>query len=168
MSTLPTNLAAKLKTLGAEAVQPEDTLRVYKSHLPYCKYAFGNGSEAEFIKGVFYTKKADQIEELDTLIAKGHPVFYIDPNETEIVAEDRDPMVKMRKQIRAEILAEGFVKTNPDNDMGKSAQGPLNAASSRDIASVSAGGNGASGDQMAKLVAGLAAANSAGKPAAGA
>lgn len=158
MTTLPVNLAEKLKKLGTETVQPDDTLRVYKSHLPYCKYAFGNGSEAEFIKGVYYTKNEAQIDELDAMIARGHSVFYIDPNESAIVAEDRDPMVKLRKQIRADLIAEGYAKINPDNNMGSSTQGPLNAASSRDIAAVSAGGDGAtSGAKLASLVAGLAA-----------
>lgn len=157
MTTLPTNLADKLKKLGAETVRPDDTLRVYKSHLPYCKYAFGNGSEAEFIKGKFYTKNAAQIDELDSLVANGHNIIYIDPEEVEITAEDRDPIVKMRKQIRAELIAEGYAKTNPDNQMGSSVQTPLNAASTRDIAPLSAGGDGGSGSNMAKLVAGLVA-----------
>ena len=149
MSSLPTNLAAHPEKLIPVVVQEDEQLHVFKSRQPYVKYAFQDGREAEFLKepgkttGVYYTNQQELIDELNYQISKRHPLIFVDANEVTILAEDRDPKVRQRKQLVAELMAEGWVKTDPSNDMGNSIQGPLNAGSTTSIAAVSAGGDGA-------------------------
>jgi len=156
MTTLPTNLANKPDKLAPSVVAPTDILHVFKSSMRYMNFVFSNGMIAEFINHVYYTKREDQIAELNREIAFGHPQIHVDPNALTIVAEDRDPVVSLRKKIRDELIADGWAKINPDNDMGKSEQGKLTPASTTSIAAVSANGDGTAGHKLAVLAAELA------------
>lgn len=157
MSQLPTNLAQHPEKLKVVHVAPDDQLHVFKSHQPYVKYAFQDGREAEFIKepgktnGVYYTNQPELIAELQYQIGLRHPSIFVDPSQVTITAEDRDPKVRQRKQIIADLQAEGWVKTDPSNDMGNSIQGNLKVASTSDIAATAMGGDGA--NDAARLVA---------------
>lgn len=154
---LPTNLAQHPEKLAVVRVEEKDILHVFKSRQPYVKYAFGDGREAEFIKepgkpnGVWYTNVPELIAELQYQIQMRHPLIYVDPSDATIMAEDRDPKVRQRKQLIADLMAEGWVKTDPSNDMGNSIQGNLKVASTTDIAATAAGGDGA--NDTARLAA---------------
>lgn len=131
-------------------VLPGSILRVFKARVPYVKYTFNDGRIADFIKepgtneGVYYTNQEDLIAELEYQIQKRHPLIFIDPNQREIKEEERDPSVRKRNAIIAELMADGWVKTAPDNDMGNSVNGQNKGiATTSSIASTAAGGNGA-------------------------
>lgn len=155
--TLPTNLSQSLDKLRVVHVEQTDVLHVFKAKVPYVKYAFGDGREAEFIKepgstyGVYYTNQPELIDELNHQIKMRHPLIFVDPAQPTIVAEDRDPKIRQRKQIIADLMAEGWMKTDPSNDMGATIQGNLKVASTTDIAATAAGGDGA--NDTARLAA---------------
>lgn len=98
--------------------------RAFKASLPGLNYVFKNGDIAQFIVrdtngvGLYHTDDEEKIAELEQEVKKGNPYIYIDPKEKEVDIEALTPMARLRKQIRAEILAEELAKTNPANNMG--------------------------------------------------
>jgi len=103
---------------------------------------FANGKPAIFVSGVYRTDIDWEIAELDKEVKSGHPHIYVDSAEATIESEMVDPMNALRAKIIAEFVASQEAATNPDNDMGKSTQGAVIPANSRDIASAAAGGSG--------------------------
>jgi hypothetical protein len=144
-------------------VQPGELLHVFKVRVPFNKYYLTDGRVCEFIKepnsnyGAYYTNQQDIIDELNWQITKNHPLLFVDPEQVTIREDERDPEVRKRNAIIAGLIADGWVKSKPDNDMGNSVQGPLNATSTQSMAPVSAGGDGSSEvNRLAKLSAQLA------------
>lgn len=136
--------------LAPVEVEPGETLHVFKCRVPFNKYYLTDGRACEFLKepgsnfGVYYTNQQDIIDELNYQISKRHPLIFVDPNQKTILEEERDPEVRKRAQIVRELMADGWFKQDPTNDMGNSVNGPLKAASTSSMAAVAAGGDGAS------------------------
>lgn len=127
-------------------------LRVFKCTIPSCNFIFSNGKPAIFVQGVYRTAVDWEIAELEKEVASGHPHVYIDAKEREIDSEMVDPMNALRAKIIAEYKATMEAATNPDNDMGKSAQGAVIPANSRDVAPAAAGGAGTQETSGARMV----------------
>ena len=98
--------------------------RAFKASLPGLNYVFKNGDIAQFIVrdnngvGLYHTDDHEKIVELEQEVKKGNPYIFIDPNEKEVDIEALTPLARLKKQLRAEILAGGRAKTNPANNMG--------------------------------------------------
>lgn len=129
-------------------------VRVFKSRVPFCKYLFKNGKEANFIGGVYTTDIETEIEELDTEIKLKHPTLFIDASDKERDTEKIDPLDEIRRKAVADYLAGVAAATNKSNDRGTTEQGRLNVANSSTIAEASAGSDSSNG---ASIVAGEAA-----------
>lgn len=118
--------------------------RLYKSPQPSWKYIFPDGTIGFVIRGEYFTDDPGKIEHLDNEIRKGFQMFYIDPNEKFVSQERLDPLIGLRNRMREELMAELKEEMaraqNPNNNMGTSEQGKLNAQSTRDIAPVTIGG----------------------------
>lgn len=121
-----------------EKIVPTDVLKVFKSTVLSSRYVTPSGKVCSFIGGKFYTKEAEIVDFLQNEVTKGNPHIYIDKNEVEIVAEDRDPMVALTKKVRAQVLAEMAAAQN--KEFGKTDKGEFVAQSTRDIAPVTIGG----------------------------
>lgn len=125
---------------------------LFKSRIPSCQYAFKKGRLAIFRRGEYITDVQEEIDELTSEIASGHPTLYVDPKEVTVSPERDDPIASLRAKIaleeRARILEEMAAATNPGRDLGTSEQGKLNAASTSDIAPTAA-----NGDASARLAA---------------
>jgi len=124
---------------------PTAEKRLYKSTLKFNNVIFPNGHVAHFKGGMYVTDVPAQIEYLDAQIAQNGfgGAVYIDPTARTITAEQENPMLALRKRLFEEFEAERLAKIDPNNDMGSSAQGKLNPASTTDIAPVALGGDGA-------------------------
>lgn len=122
------------------------TLRVYKCTFMSTSYLMPNGKPCIFVNGVYRTNNPAEIAEFDSMIANGHPHFFIDPNEREVDSGLVDPMEAMRHRIIEEYKASMVQAAgDPDRDMGKSDQtARLNVASTRNIEEAAAGGSGSS------------------------
>jgi hypothetical protein len=116
---------------------------LFKSTHASIKYIFRDGSTANFIHGKYSTSVKKHIEELNAEVEARHPHILVDPKEITIDTEKTDPISKLKDKLRAEILDEMARQSNPLNDFGSSDQGNFSPASTSDIASVSAGGDGA-------------------------
>lgn len=128
----------------ATAAEPPPK-RLYKSSTKFLNVITPKGKPLYFRHGMHITDIAEDIAYLDAEIESGGflGAIFIDPNARTITAEQENPMIALRKKFYAEFLAEQAAHLNPANDMGVSNQGKLNAASTTDIASVTAGGNAA-------------------------
>lgn len=118
--------------------------RLYKSARLTCTVYDPHGTPMKFLFGRYATDDQAQIEYLDRAIARNEfgGAIYIDPNARTLSEAEENPMKALEKQIIARYLAEQAAHTNPENDMGTSEQGKLNAASTSDIAPVAAAGDG--------------------------
>lgn len=130
---------AVVAAINAEAVKEK---RLYKSTTKFTTIHDTKGRAMHFKMGNFITDDEEFIAFLDGEIAKNAfgGVIYIDPNARTITAEQENPMIALRKKFFQEFLAEQQAHMNPENDMGNSTQGPLNATSTSNIAAVAAGG----------------------------
>jgi hypothetical protein len=131
-------------TTTSPVATPPDK-RLYKSSSKFCNIITPKGKVLHFKHGMYITGAPDEIAFLDKAIEEGefNGVIYIDPKARTISAEQENPMLALRKKFFAEFLAEQAAMTDPENDMGKSDQGKFKAASTSDIAAVTAGGNAA-------------------------
>lgn len=113
--------------------------KLYKSHIPYCKFIFSKGKEASFIGGRFHTAVESEISELDAEVASNHPFIFTDAAEPNVDTEQLDPMEAIKKQVRAELLAEAAAgKLLADSS---SVQSPVlsGIATSKDVAEMTQG-----------------------------
>jgi hypothetical protein len=117
-------------------------VKIFKATLPSVNYIFKNGKPAIFVSGKFHTSIPAEIRELETEIAAGHPILYIDSAEVEVDSTKVDPIAGLRESIIAEYKASMAAATNPDNNMGDSAQDPLKPSSTNAIQDAAAGGSG--------------------------
>jgi hypothetical protein len=92
-------------------------------------YVFRSGKMIHFINGIYATESKSEIDELTTECENGHPNYYIDKNELAIDSETLDPIAALRAQIREEERIKLLAATNPDRDMGTTAQGKLEGIS---------------------------------------
>jgi hypothetical protein len=116
--------------------------KIFKATLPSVNYIFKNGKPAIFVNGKFHTSIPAEIQELEAEIAAGHPILYIDSAEAEVDSTKVDPIAGLRESIIAEYKASMAAATNPDNNMGDSAQDPLKPSSTNAIQDAAAGGSG--------------------------
>lgn len=134
------------------SVQEPSKKRLFKSPMKSWYFIFPNGSRAVFRQGQYATDKEYEIEHLVREVKEGHPQIFVDPKELYLDPAKDDPIASLRARIaleeRAKILKEMQEATDPDRDLGEYKQGKLNAASTSDIAPVTAGG-----DAGARLVA---------------
>jgi len=112
---------------------------LYKSRLYSCKYAFRAGSCANFVNFEYMTDIKSEIEELDNEIALGHPTLYTDPARKTVDTSKLDPLADIRAKAVADYIAGQKNATDPTNDMGTSAPGKLNVATSANVAGAAAG-----------------------------
>lgn len=118
--------------------------RLYKSHIKFCNIHLPSGRRLDFKGGMFVTDESDVIAFLDTAIARDEYAgqIFIDPNARTITAEQENPMLALKKKFFEEFLAKQAAHNDSNRDMGTSEQGPLNAASTTDIAPTALGGPG--------------------------
>ena len=133
--------------------QPPKMMRLYKLPSGSGKYVFGsllgadgkpkypalNGKVVNFVAGRYLTDDPREIEELDYQIENGYTQIVIDPREKEVDSRYNDPVFRLKEQLKEQILRE-LAATDKTRDMGKYAQGGLNAATSETIAPTAAGG----------------------------
>lgn len=126
--------------------------KVFKARIPSVNYIFKNGKPAIFIAGRFLTDIPAEIKELEEEIALGHPHIYVDDNEETVEAADPgELMMGLREKFFKEFQEAHQRALNPDNDMGSTDQVPLNPASSTDVATAAAGGDGSAGAKTISL-----------------
>lgn len=100
-----------------------DTLHLFRSNLPSCKYIFRSGKVAEFVAGNYITKNQKEIDELNEEISYGHPHLFVEAGRTTVQADELDPLNALKKKLRQEILAEmDAASGNPHRDLGTSVQ----------------------------------------------
>ena len=132
---------------------------LYLSHIPHCKYVFGNGDVAIFTGGRYVTSDPGHIAELDYLVKRGNPTIYVDPNALQIDPKMLDPMAVMKAKIIAEFLEEQRIAAatqDPNRDMGTSdTKSNLKVGTSQSMAAIAAGGNGATPFKPASIPAAL-------------
>lgn len=126
-----------------EVKQPEK--RLYKSTNKFCNVITPRGKTLHFKAGMYVTDSPEEIEWLDSAIKNNEfaNAVYIDPNARTITAEQENPLLALKKKHIEEYLKEQAAMMNPENDMGTSEPGKLNAASTTSIAPVTAGGDAA-------------------------
>lgn len=118
-------------------------LHLFMSNIPSSRYIFKNGKVANFVGGIYTTSIASEIEELDSEVDNGHPHISIDSSRRVISADELDPMVALKKKLRAEILAEQAAINPPGRDFGQSDEGKqVGLQTSASIAPVTAGSQG--------------------------
>lgn len=120
---------------------PKDLHRLFKSTQD-TSFIFSRGKYAHFVRGRYLTKIPSEIAELDAEIAQGNPHIYVDPNEYEVDKNLEDPHEAVKRQAIKDYLVSLARATNPENDAGKSVQGPLNVTSSESVAAAAQGGSG--------------------------
>lgn len=120
--------------------------RLYKSAVRSMKMATpGNMDQGipskpiVFVAGIFFTDDEEIISYLDNCVKHNVPGLISDPNELYLDPEKYDPLLKMRNELRAELLAEMAENARGDKDFGNSVAGNLNAASTKNIAPQAAG-----------------------------
>jgi len=122
-------------------------VNLYLAHIPHSKYIFSNGDIAVFTGGRYTTEDPGKIAELDSLIKKGHPGIYVDPNALQVDPAMLNPMNVMKAKIIAEFLEEQRILAatqDPNRDMGTSdTKSGLRVGNSQTMAVLAAGGNGA-------------------------
>ena len=100
--------------------------KAYKSTFPFIGYVFKDGSNANFVNGLYHTDNPEFITELDNEVGNiglnnsKHPIIYIDELEQTVDPQALTPMAIMEKQIRAKILAEQAAAGDITNDRGNS------------------------------------------------
>lgn len=138
-----------LQSLQTPVKEDPPSKRLYKSSMKFGNVIMGNGRTLHFKAGMYITADQEEIDFLDRAVAKNEfrGMIYIDPNARTITAEQENPLLALRKKHFEEFLEEQRRMLNPDNDMGKSEPGKLNAASTTSIAPTAAGG-----DASARLI----------------
>ena len=117
-----------------------DQFHIFFSSSPSMQIIDTKGQPIVFVSSRFHTKDPDRIAFLQKMIADGTSAVFTDPNQLTLSAADLDPLTVLKKKHIAEFLAEQAKHLDPANNPGASVQGPLNAASTTDIAPVAAGG----------------------------
>lgn len=116
------------------------SVNVYHATIKSCKYIFKDGTVANFVNGKFPTTLPQQIEELDKVVAAGHPHIHVRKGEEVVDYDTTDPLAELRKKFFNEFKAEqAQAAANPTTDFGTSTQGPLKGTSTTDIAAVTIG-----------------------------
>jgi hypothetical protein len=132
-------------------------LWVFHSHQKSCRYIFSDGSKADFVNGRYYTPEEGKARELtQQIVIHRSPYFFIKPGEETMMSDDLDPVVKLKKQLRAEIMQELYqeaikITMGASNTTGDSVQGKLNAQSTKDIEAVAAGADQTTGARLAAI-----------------
>lgn len=117
--------------------------KLFKCHLPFCKYIFVQGKEANFLNHKFSTGVQSEIDELTREVQLGHPHIYIDALEPEFDTAIVDPMAALEAKIRAKIAAEDLALRGGDTGESNSESGKLSGiATSATVSSMAAGGAG--------------------------
>lgn len=125
--------------------------KLYWATMPFMNFVFPNGKVAVFRHHRFATEVPSEIEVLDQEVAGNHPYIYVKQDALYLTEEMEDPMKALRARFYAEFMKEKLAQINPENDMGKSEQGPIKPQSTSDVAAVAAGGDAT--QSAAKLVA---------------
>lgn len=132
-------------------------LWVFHSYQKSCSFIFPNGAKAEFINGKFYTPDEGLALILtQEIIVNRSPYFFIKPGEETIMSDDLDPTVKLKKQLRAEIMQELYqeamkITMAASSSPGDYDAGKLKVQNTRDIESVTAGADQTTGAKLANI-----------------
>lgn len=94
--------------------------KIFKSRSPRVAYTFQcNNRKIIFTHGNYFTSIPEEIEEFEKEIAMGNPMFYIDPQDSEL---DTEAEAKRIAALKAEAVAEYLDSQNkladPNTDMG--------------------------------------------------
>lgn len=84
----------------------EKQLHLFFSNIPSIRFIFSTGKSADFIRGIYTTSIQQEIDELNKEVELGHPHISVDKNKLTIAADELDPLMVLKKKIRAEVLAE--------------------------------------------------------------
>jgi hypothetical protein len=131
-----TDLIAKV----AESMKDGPKQRLYKSDRKSMQVCTDKGKVVVFVAGLYFTADEEIIAYLDREIKAGMPGISYSQEELYFDPEKYDPMAKLRKQVRAELLAEmARAAGNPERDMGSYEQARLNPSNTTNIAPTAAG-----------------------------
>jgi hypothetical protein len=145
MSTATIDPAKLTGLIPQQSSQPQPVQkRVFKSSIASMQMIAKDGTRIVFVRGMFFTDNPNLINYLDTEIRIGNPNIYVDEDEKFYVPEQHDPIARLRKSMRDEILAEimeqqKIASGNINRNMGVSVQSQINPANTTSIAAVAAG-----------------------------
>ena len=113
---------------------------VFYSAMPSMQIIDSRGQPIIFVSSRFHTRDQAKIDFLNEMIKSGSTSVFVNPNQLTLAADELDPMTVLRKKHIQEYLEEQARQLNPEANVSSSVQGPINAASTSDIAPVAAGG----------------------------
>jgi len=101
--------------------------KIFKSRSPRVSYTFQcNNKKVIFVMGNYFTSIPEEIEELTKEIAAGNPMFYIDPNDSELDTEaETKRIAALKAEAVAEYIASQEKLKDGTTDMGTTTQEPL-------------------------------------------
>ena len=120
--------------------QTDTEFHVFYSSIPSMQIIDKKGQPIIFVSSRFHTRDKSKIEFLNEMIADGSTAVFVRPDQLTLGADELDPMTVLRKKHIQEYLEEQARQLNPEANVSQSVQGPLQAASTADIAPVAAGG----------------------------
>lgn len=134
MSTSP----SPVSTVPSE--QSNNVFQLYFSNPASMQYVFTDGTTAQFVAGRFWTDVPTKISQLDEMVKLRRNISR-DVNMLTISGDATDPLMALRARFFAEFQEQQAANLNPTQDLGTSVQGAFKAASTTDIAPVTAGGD---------------------------
>lgn len=120
--------------------ETENQFHVFYSSMPSMQVIDDAGNPIIFVSGRFHTKDAKKIAFLQKMIADGTTSVFVRPDQLTMSDADLDPLEVLKKKHIQEYLEEQARHLNPEANVTESTQGPINAASTTDIAPVAIGG----------------------------
>lgn len=118
----------------------ENSFHVFYSVIPSMQVVDKQGNPIIFVSGRFHTKDLAKIAYLQEMIEQGSTSVFVKDNQLTLDESELDPLTVLRKKYIQEYLEEQARQLDPSANVTESVQGPINAASTTDIAPVAAGG----------------------------
>lgn len=115
--------------------------KVFKSTSKNVCFTFAHSNKKiQFLQGVYFTDVPQEIAALEHEIQLGHPMFYIDPDESEIDTEaEAKARQKLKDEAVAEYLASQAALKDTRKDMGTTTQEQIKPAGTDKLAMLIAG-----------------------------
>lgn len=129
-------------TAAAAPAAPEKKIAVFRHTMASCTMYDPKGRRINFIAGRYATDDPALIAYLDSEIDAGNQYVRRGTEDDVAGLTVGDPLAALRKKFLAEFVADKdriIAEYTQGKDMGASVQGPINAASSKDINAVTAG-----------------------------
>jgi len=138
---MATTSAASLASLES-LEQPKQELVVFRNSHESSSMYTPKGTRVIFVAGKYATQDPEIIAFLDDTIAAGSQFLRRGTPEDVAGITGNDPLAQLRAKFFAEFAADSAritAELNQGKDQGTSNQGPLKAATTKDIAPISAG-----------------------------